>query len=296
MAPEVFHSIRGLFRGGLRRIAAPVRSERFRKTISRIQRTLTPIDDDGLRAALGQIVDARADLMLVHSSLSACGQFTAGPDRVLDTLSDYATTLALVTHSYCYPEQPEELGPVFESRTTPSKNGILTNLFRQRPGTLRSIHATHSLAARGPLANEITAGHYQWDSPTGLGTPYSRMIARKASVLMLGVSFHYYTLFHTAEFEAGSEHAYQHGVTDRLRVVDETGVVRECLSRRQNWAPMRFAEAGELMERKGLVRRLKLGRGFLRFVPDSAKSHDFLIERLRKNPDFLRQSCRVELH
>jgi aminoglycoside N3'-acetyltransferase len=113
---------------------------------------------------------------------------------------------------------------------------------------------------------------------------------------MFGVSFHYYTFFHTAEFEAGSEYAYQHGVIDWLRVLDETGAVRERASRRQNWAPMRFAEAGELMERNGLVRRLPLGREFLRFVPDAAKAHDFLIERLRKTPDFLRQSCPVELY
>jgi aminoglycoside N3'-acetyltransferase len=139
------------------------------------------------------------------------------------------------------------------------------------------------------------AGHYLCDSPTGEGTPYSRLVHGGSAALMFGVSFHSYTFFHTAEFESGSESAFQAGLTDRLRVVDEAGQVREQLSRRQNWAPNRFAEAGDLLERKGLARSIRLGRGVLRLVPDAAKVHDFLVERLRKTPDLLRQSCPVEL-
>ena len=232
----------------------------------------------------------------MHSSLSACGKFTAGPDRVLDALRDYTGTLVLVTHSYSYPETEGELGPVFDPNGTPSKNGILSNLFRQRPGVLRSIHATHSLAAGGLRAGEVTADHYRWDTPTGPGTPYMRLVAQKSSAMMFGVSFDCYTFFHSAEFDSGSEHAIEHGLIDRLRVIDENSAVRECLSKRLNRAPIRFAEAGELMERKGLVRKVNLGREFLRFVPDTSKAHDFLVERLRKFPDFLRQSCRADLH
>jgi aminoglycoside 3-N-acetyltransferase len=282
-------------RRGLRKLLTPIRDERCRKAVFRVRRHLTPITDDTLRRTLDKLIDSRPELMLMHSSLSTCGRFTAGPNRVLDTLRDYVGTLVLVTHSYNYPEAPEKLGPVFDRGNTPSKSGHLTNLFWQRPGVLRSIHATHSLAAHGSRAAEITADHYRWDSPTGPGTPYMRLIAQKSSAMMFGVSFAYYTFFHSAEFDSGSEYAYQHDIIDRLRVIDETGAVRECLSRRQNWAATRFAEVGELMERKGLVYKIALGREFLRFVPDTSKAHDFLVERLRKTPNFLRQVCEVEL-
>jgi len=283
-------------RRAVRKLLGPVRGERLRKVVRRVQRQLTPISPDDLRRALDQALGEAPEALLAHSSLSACGRFTAGPGSVLDVLDDYAGTLALVTHSYSYPAQIGEPGPIFDPATTPSQNGALTNLFRQRPGAVRSIHSTHSLAAKGPLAQELTQGHYLLDSPTGPGTPYMRLIERNASALMLGVSFHSYTFFHSAEFDSGSPAAYQEGVLDRLRVIDETGQVREQLSRRQNWEPMRFAEAGELMEKKGLVRRVGLGREYLRYVPDTARAHDFLVERLRKHPDFLRQSCRTELY
>lgn len=81
---------------------------------------------------------------------------------------------------YSYPEKPGELGPVFDPKSTPSKDGILTNLFRQRLGVLLSIHATHSLAAHGPWAGEVAADHYRWESPTGPGTPYMRLIGQKS--------------------------------------------------------------------------------------------------------------------
>jgi hypothetical protein len=112
---------------------------------------------------------------------------------------------------------------------------------------------------------------------------------------MFGVSFLYYTLFHTAEFESGSEFAYEHGTTDRLRVLDEQGVERDRWSRRQSRSPMRFVEAGDLLETRGLVKRLPLRRGTLSYVPDSSRVHDFLLERLRRTPDFLRQSCPTPL-
>jgi aminoglycoside 3-N-acetyltransferase len=234
--------------------------------------------------------------MLVHSSLSSCGHFIGGPSGVLDVLAEVCGTLSFVTHSYCYPQSLGELGPIFDAKATPSQNGALTNIFRMRPQVVRSIHATHSVAALGPLANEFTAGHYRCDSPSGPGTPYRRLIALQGSVLFFGVTYYCYTLFHTAEIESGSNEAFDPGLVDRLRVIDEMGAVRECASKRQNRALGRFAKAGELLELKGLARKVKLGRDHLRFIPDTAKAHDFLVERLRKIPDFLRLHCKIDMH
>ena len=238
---------------------------------------------------------SRAEILFVHSSLSNCGHLTAGPESVLKVLAEFCDTLCLPAHSYCYPASPGEAGPLFDAATTPSKVGKISELFRIQPNVQRSIHATHSLAVSGPLAGEIAADHYRSDAPCGAGTPYVRLIQRRASVLMFGVSFLYYTLFHTAEFESGSVHAYEHGMLDWLRVIDESGQQRDCWSRRQSRAPMRFAEVGKFLEQVGLARRTALGSGHLLFVPDCSKVHDFLLERLRVTPDFLRQSCAINL-
>ena len=281
-----------------RRLPAPVRVRAKHigtKTVRAAKRAMVPVSPAQLRDALGRATDGGTDILLVHSSLSSCGRFTAGPGDVLAAFAEQCGTLSLVTHTYCYPPEYGGLGPVYDAAATPSQNGRLTELFRARTDARRSIHATHSLAVSGPDAAAIIEGHYRNDSPCGEGTPYDRLIRRKASVLLFGVSFASYTFFHTSEFMSGSHAAYEHGTTDRLRVVDEDGVVRVCLSQRQNRAPMRFAEAGDLLVRKGLARSVALGRGSLWYVPDSSKVHDFMVERLKQTPDFLRHACTREL-
>jgi aminoglycoside 3-N-acetyltransferase len=276
----------------------PIRQEalKLQTKVSRAWRQVsTPIRSETLRSALEQVTGRGTEILLVHSSLSSCGHFTDGPDAVLGVFREFCETLCLPTHTYCYPSSPDEAGPLFDARITPSQNGLLTEVFRTQPGVVRSIHATHSLAVWGPIAKEVCADHYRQDCPCGAGTPYSRLIQGRASALMFGVTFQHYTFFHTAEFESGSEYAYEHATLDRLRVVDENGEIRDCWSRRQYRERMRFAEAGDLLERVGLARRVKLGRSALLFVPDCSRVHDFLVERLRGTPDFLRQSCKREL-
>jgi aminoglycoside N3'-acetyltransferase len=137
----------------------------------------------------------------------------------------------------------------------------------------------------------LTDGHYLSDTPCGAGTPYRRLVELQASVLLFGVTFHCYTLFHTAEDASGSEYAYERGTLDRLRVVDELGEQRVCWSRRQSRAPRRFEEAGGLLERAGLARRITLGRSQMLFIPDCSQAHNFLVERLEKIPDLLYLTC-----
>jgi aminoglycoside N3'-acetyltransferase len=168
-------------------------------------------------------------------------------------------------------------------------------MFRKQTGITRSIHATHSLATSGALAEQICCDHHRHDTPCGADTPYSRLVQVRASVLLFGVTFHSYTLFHTAEDASGSEFAYEHATVDRLLVVDEQGQQHECSSRRQSRAPRRFTEAGHLLESYGLARRITLGRGNLLFVPDCSRVHDFLVERLKRIPDFLYESCASSL-
>jgi aminoglycoside 3-N-acetyltransferase len=255
------------------------------------KRVMTPISAEALRRALDEVTGGGCNTLYVHSGVSNLGHLFGGSARAAEALTQFCENLFLPTHTYCYPPSRDEPAPVFDARTTPSGMGLLAEVFRRRPGAIRSIHSTHSLAGEGPLAEEICAGHYECDTPCGEGTPYSRLVHRGASALMLGVSFRYYTPFHTAECEAGSAFAYETGVIDRLRFVDENGVLQERLRQRQNRFSPRFHEAGALLEQRGFVHTRPLGRSEVLFVSDISKVHEFLVERLRKIPDFLRSTC-----
>lgn len=266
-----------------------------RDVFKRLSRFATPIAPDLLRRSLDEIIPQKVPLLFVHASLSSCGQFTAGVDDVIDAMNERADTFGFPTHTYCYPPTSCAEGPLFDRTITPSQNGLLTELFRQRSTVIRSVHATHSVAFRGTRAQEICLKHYEYDTPCGKGTPYARMLALNASVLLFGVTFHSYTLFHTAEDNAESAFAYEPGVRDRLRVINEHARIRTTYSRRQSRTPRRFREAGEHLIRLGLAKQIGLGRNYLLFVPDSALVNDYLVSRLRRMPDYLHTTCKLDL-
>ena len=187
-------------------------------------------------------------------------------EDVLDAFQELGTTLVLPTHSYCYPEMPESVAPLFDNRNTPSVVGLLTERFRQREGVVRSIHSTHSLAASGPMAEAICKGHYHSETPCSTKTSYGRVLDENAAVLLFGVSFLYYTLFHTAEDAAKSEYAYHPTIRDRLRFIMENGMEGERISRRQSRQPFRFTEAGETLIECGLAKRVQFGESQLTLV------------------------------
>lgn len=266
------------------------------KCRKRFQQWLNPISHDMLKRVLDLLIPENVNVLLMHSSLSSCGHFTGGPSSIIEAVSRHTANLLMPTHTYTYPEMLGIDAPVFDPAKTASRNGALTELFRTKPNVVRSIHATHSLAACGPLAKDLTAAHWQSDTACGRQTPYRRLLNRHASVLMFGVSFHSYTLYHTAEDAADSPFAYEAETIDRLRVLDEHGQVQVCPSKRQSRVLRRFAEAGEHLVDRGMVRKFPLGRNHLYFVPDCTIVHEYLVQKLRTYPDYLYYNCKVDLN
>ena len=90
--------------------------------------------------------------------------------------------------------------PHFNRLTTPSCVGYLTEYFRtQVPGVLRSMHATHSLAARGRLAAELVCDHYLDETPVGKNSPLAKLPQYNGKILFLGCSTDRNTSMHGVE-------------------------------------------------------------------------------------------------
>ena len=91
--------------------------------------------------------------------------------------------------------------PPFDPLTPSTKMGSIAEVFRTQPGTLRSDHPQVSFTARGPLAEDILAGHAPGD---GLGerSPLARLYNLDASVLLLGVDHGVNTSLHLCEHRA----------------------------------------------------------------------------------------------
>lgn len=136
--------------------------------------------------------------LLVHSSMKSIGAVVGGADTVLNALSAYMGEglLVLPTHTW---DRINAENPRYSVQDTPSCVGILTELFRQRPGVVRSLHPTHSAAALGRDAVEFTAGDEGMDTPCARGSVWGKLLDRKASVLFIGADLTSYTFIHGVE-------------------------------------------------------------------------------------------------
>jgi aminoglycoside 3-N-acetyltransferase len=155
-------------------------------------------------------------VLMVHSSLSRVGYVLGGAQtcvRALLRALGPEGTLVMPAFSgqvsdpadwpdlrfdAAFLELAREEVPVFHPETTPTAMGAIPETFRTWPGVLRGAHPQVSVCALGPRAAEIVEPH-DWAWGEGAGTPFERLYAMDAQLLLLGVGFNRATLLHFAE-------------------------------------------------------------------------------------------------
>ncbi|HZP84436.1 MAG TPA: AAC(3) family N-acetyltransferase [Chthonomonadaceae bacterium] len=135
------------------------------------------------------------DIVLAHSSFKSLG--IRDPEEILgallDTLGPKGT---LLMPALTYQQQPRH---IHDARYTPSCVGFLTEYFRQRPGTRRSLHPTHSVCAVGSQAQAMLENHGQDTTPCGKNSPFNQLIERGGKILMIGCGLRPNTTMHAIE-------------------------------------------------------------------------------------------------
>lgn len=151
------------------------------------------------------------DVLFLHSSLKSLGFVEGGPATVLAALQDAVGpegTLLLPT--YWLPGGTllatcEMKDYVFDPRVHGTNMGALPTAFLALPGLQRSVHPTHSCAAVGPLAAELTRDHHRAPSVFGVGSPWERFARLpQGKVLGLGISMGPVTFYHLLEDQLGA--------------------------------------------------------------------------------------------
>jgi len=157
----------------------------------------------------------------VHSSLSAFGYVPGGAETVADAMLRSFPLVMVPTFTWGNGEQPPEGSRIerngirpdkmrrwagrrveaYDRQTSPSCVGAITEAVRKRPGTVRSIHPTHSFAANGRDAERMVAAQ-TYENPMA---PIEVMLEAGGWVLMLGTELTSCTPIHAAEHLAGRQ-------------------------------------------------------------------------------------------
>ena len=205
----------------------------------------TPAD---LRACLAALGVVHGDKVLVHSSFDAFVGFTGKPSDVIGALMDAvgpAGTLLMPTLPFTGTAVAwVKDHPLFDVVRTPSRMGLITELFRRSPGVIRSVHPTHPVAAWGADAEAMTAGHHLASTPCGKGSPFARLLERRGKILLLGADISSLTFFHLAEELLESQLPVSPFTREKFRlastqrdgsiVVIDTRLFEPAVSRRRN--------------------------------------------------------------
>ena len=169
-----------------------------------VERVAGPLRDLGLQAG---------DAIGLHSNVPSLGRimvqaFKAGGDSAVeravnDVVDGFVAvvdrdsgTLCVPTFSYCF--LGREGAGAYDPKTTPSRVGMLTDLFFRRPDAVRSLHPTHSVAAIGARAEELVAGHENLPA-LGVDSPFHRLAQWNGWICYLGTNGNTLSLLHVAE-------------------------------------------------------------------------------------------------
>lgn len=222
--------------------------------------------------------------VLMHASMKKMGEVEGGADTVLDALSDYMREglLVLPTHTWA---TINASNPKYYVEDTPTCVGILTELFRKRPGVIRSWHPTHSVGALGQDAAAFVEGAERWDTPCARGSVWGKLLDRRATILLVGVTMIRNTFIHGIEEWADIPGRLTDGHQPLVTVLED-GTEIPVPSRRHHglsWSN-HFWKVEEHLISKGAVHRGQLGDAEV-LVCDAEKLYEEVTRMLRINPD-----------
>ena len=133
------------------------------------------------RVCYASLVSNSGQLLMVHSALSQFNNVEGGPSSILKSLLDAVGpqgTLIVPTFPH-WGTVMKTMSP-FDINNTPSAMGVLSELVRRDARACRSMHPTHPVAAIGPRAEDIIAGHETEPYAFGLNSPFGATLKRAA--------------------------------------------------------------------------------------------------------------------
>lgn len=233
--------------------------------------------------------------VLVHSSMSSFGHVDGGEHAVIDALIRIVGReglLVMPTHTWGTVNSKQ---PVFHVELSPSIVGKVSESFRHRPGAVRSLHPTHSVAAIGRRAVEFVESHERWSTPCAPDSPYGRIVNENGFVLFLGVPLNSFTLMHGFEEWAGVPWLFNR--IENLYTVLGSGKVLQVPSQRHSNEPgleRDYPAFESLLQAHGAIRYARVGNAKLRLV-STKPTKKMLVPLFHQYPDLplVRRSVQI---
>ena len=141
----------------------------------------------------------KGDRLIVSSSYGNLNA-TFSPAELVELLKKIVSDEGVIMMPYYPPGNSYEWarkGNVFDMQKTKSSMGILTNVFSQSDGVVKSIHPTKAVCVWGKDAQMIASGHENSTTPFYWDSPYGKLL--KLGSKSLGLGLKNIPIFHSFE-------------------------------------------------------------------------------------------------
>ena len=247
----------------------------------------TVVTKQDIVAGLRDLGVSQGAIVLAHSSLSSFGHVEGGAEAVIDALLEAVGPLGTVLVPTLTGSEALNAGnpPAYDPASTACWTGRIPEAFRQRPQAVRSLHPTHSVAAIGARAVELTERHEHSITPCGPDSPYGRLAGAGGTILLLGVGHHANTTFHLVEEIVGVPYHMQPGLVPAQ--VIEGGEARTIHLMIHRYGPARnFGRMERAFCERGIQRDRQIGDAHVRLI-DARRMVAVTSQALRQDPAIL---------
>ena len=174
-----------------------------------------------MTTALTEMGIRHGDSVFLHARLSSLNGFEGQPAEILNCVTDAIGsdgTLLMLSSAYRSSTRSYlDTAPTFDARRTPSRMGLLAEIFRRTPGVVRSLNPAHPVLAKGPRASWFVLNHEATPFSCGDDTPFSKLVAADAKILFFDLLLRGFTFMHHVEhtlreqlpFPLYDDHEYQ---------------------------------------------------------------------------------------
>ena len=252
--------------------------------------TKSIVTKEDFSRALREIGVSEGDICLFHSSFKSLGTVEGGAQSIIDgfeaVLGKEGTLVA-----------PTLIQKDFQNayRTwymdKPSDVGFLTEFFRKQIYVYRSNQETHSVAARGKYAYELTHEHTAYGPhlcPFGEyafadSSPWRKMYDRNAKVVFIGVTMRYHTMKHMIEATYVEDLLASVADADRRQALQNRLITFGCYDDKiwPFYEPLAMQAA---LDERGLIRKGRCGDADL-YCVNARETADATLTLLKASPE-----------
>lgn len=166
------------------------------------------VSKEDIANALYEVGVRPSDMVLIHSSLKSFGHVRDGALGVIQAAKEAVTDKGTVVFPTLVQRDFENAYRNWDIHNTPSDVGLVTETFRLLPDSVRSDQATHSVAAWGKQASDLTGEHSSYGPRMGVfgdycfsySSPWQKMYHAKARIVFMGINMVYNTFKHFVEY------------------------------------------------------------------------------------------------